>query len=175
MWSSPLVRMAAGPRDVSQLIPRPFNQLLVFDDRLIHGVTSVQGSMDPREGRVVLQGHLRCAPASVSGSLGPAAVAKAIGALAAEACERGAEAGWRGLAVFRFTIAPAGHVSAARLLYHTLRSATANPRRSVGPLLRGLMQRLRTMTFPRRWSGSVLTLPIRVEPRAPRTTAETME
>lgn len=35
-----------------------FNRLVVFDDRLLHGVTRVSGSMDPCEGRIVLHGHI---------------------------------------------------------------------------------------------------------------------
>jgi len=36
-----------------------FNRLVLFDDRLIHGVKEVRGSMDPLEGRFVVHGHLR--------------------------------------------------------------------------------------------------------------------
>lgn len=40
-----------------ELIPARFNQLLVFDDRIVHCVRPLQGTMDPREGRIVLNGH----------------------------------------------------------------------------------------------------------------------
>lgn len=56
---------AAEPRptldssDVTHRVPALFNQLLVFDDRVVHGVEPVLGTMNPLDGRVVLHGHLR--------------------------------------------------------------------------------------------------------------------
>lgn len=44
--------------EVADRIPATFNQLLVFDDWISHGVEPVQGSMNPLEGRIVLHGHL---------------------------------------------------------------------------------------------------------------------
>lgn len=40
------------------LVEPRFNRLVVFDDRMVHGVEPVAGSMDPLDGRVVLHGHL---------------------------------------------------------------------------------------------------------------------
>jgi hypothetical protein len=52
-----LTRAAAG-RSFYDVIEPKFNRLVVFDDRLPHGVERVDGSMDPTEGRFVLHGHL---------------------------------------------------------------------------------------------------------------------
>jgi len=46
-------------RGLFDAIEPRFNRLVVFDDRLVHGVERVDGSMDPVEGRFVLHGHLR--------------------------------------------------------------------------------------------------------------------
>jgi hypothetical protein len=42
----------------SHAIEPRFNRLVIFDDRIVHGVERVAGSMDPVEGRFVLQGHI---------------------------------------------------------------------------------------------------------------------
>jgi hypothetical protein len=52
-----------------ELIPAHFNQLLVFDDRIVHGTPTIEGSMDPLDGRIVLVGHIRATSPVVSGSL----------------------------------------------------------------------------------------------------------
>jgi hypothetical protein len=45
------------------------NRLIVFDDRLLHGVEPVEGNMDPLDGRVVVHGHLSEGPPAVIGGL----------------------------------------------------------------------------------------------------------
>jgi hypothetical protein len=52
-----------------ELLEPKFNRLLVFDDRLVHGVESVTGSMDPLQGRWVLHGHIEEAGPIITGSL----------------------------------------------------------------------------------------------------------
>jgi hypothetical protein len=47
----------AGRGFYAAIEPR-FNRLLVFDDRMPHAVSRLEGSMDPREGRFVLHGHI---------------------------------------------------------------------------------------------------------------------
>ena len=39
-----------------RLVPAEFSRLTVFDPRLPHGVPAVEGTHDPREGRLVLHG-----------------------------------------------------------------------------------------------------------------------
>jgi hypothetical protein len=52
-------RASLDSSDVTYRIPAIFNQLLVFDDRIVHGVEPVQGAMNPLDCRVILHGHLR--------------------------------------------------------------------------------------------------------------------
>jgi Rps23 Pro-64 3,4-dihydroxylase Tpa1-like proline 4-hydroxylase len=52
------------------LIEPRFNRLVVFDDRLVHGVERVEGSMDPAHGRWVLHGHIEEAGPIIAGALG---------------------------------------------------------------------------------------------------------
>jgi hypothetical protein len=52
-----------------ELVPAHFNQLLVFDDRIVHATPTVEGSMDPLEGRIAMVGHIRATSPVVSGSM----------------------------------------------------------------------------------------------------------
>lgn len=52
-----------------ELVPAKFNQLLVFDDRIVHSTPTIEGSMDPKEGRIAMVGHIRATGPKVKGSL----------------------------------------------------------------------------------------------------------
>ena len=60
-----LSRPNAGQSFYDLVEPR-FNRLAIFDDRMLHGVTRLEGAMDPIEGRFVLHGHLSETPAIVT-------------------------------------------------------------------------------------------------------------
>jgi hypothetical protein len=74
-----------------ETVPHPFNQLLLFDDRIVHATSTVLGSMDPREGRLALVGHLRAAPPSVNGPLPLDDVRRVVRNGAAQLTARSAE------------------------------------------------------------------------------------
>lgn len=61
-----------------ELVPAQFNQLLLFDDRIVHGTQTIEGSMDPLEGRIALVGHLRATSPVVTGPLDPASARKTV-------------------------------------------------------------------------------------------------
>src|SRR5207302_3836255 len=67
----------AGRGFYETIAPR-FNRLVVFDDRLVHGVERIEGSMDPTEGRFVLHGHVRATGPVVVGALGEQQVSAAV-------------------------------------------------------------------------------------------------
>ena len=46
-----------------------FNRLVLFDERVIHAVEKVEGSMDPADGRFVLQGYVRDEGPLIGGAL----------------------------------------------------------------------------------------------------------
>lgn len=100
-------------RSFCQAIEPRFNRLLIFDDRLIHGVERVDGSMDPIEGRFVLHGHIEEAGPIVTGALPFDVLQPPI----KEAMERfieqfGEAAGaYHGPITVRFTIGADGRVS----------------------------------------------------------------
>ncbi|HYL74417.1 MAG TPA: hypothetical protein VEU96_09435 [Bryobacteraceae bacterium] len=68
-WETVDITKAGGERCFLELIPACFNQLLLFDDRLVHGVKQVQGTMVPQEGRIVMHGHLEEAGMVIQGPL----------------------------------------------------------------------------------------------------------
>ncbi|MDB5438848.1 MAG: hypothetical protein JWM33_1275 [Caulobacteraceae bacterium] len=70
-WQTDRVRIASSSTVFYDLVPAHFNRLLVFDDRVIHGVQTVQGTMDPRAGRLVMHGHLRALSVGIQGALTP--------------------------------------------------------------------------------------------------------
>jgi hypothetical protein len=57
-----------------ELFPARFNQLLVFDDSIVHGTPIIQGGMDPLKGRIALVGHLRATSPLITGPLDPKVV-----------------------------------------------------------------------------------------------------
>lgn len=62
-----------------ELIPPHFNQLLVFDDRIVHGTPTIEGSMDPLDGRIALVGHIRAtSPLVITGSIQWAEVRRVV-------------------------------------------------------------------------------------------------
>jgi hypothetical protein len=112
-----LRRPTAGTALYELVEPR-FNRLVVFDDRMIHGVQLVEGSMDPVEGRFVLHGHLEESGPLVTGSLPPEQVLQCLRVpLERFEQECGARAReYHGPLVLRFSIATDGHVRALRVV-----------------------------------------------------------
>jgi hypothetical protein len=52
-----------------ELMPANFNQLLIFDDRIVHATPTIEGSMDPMEARIAMVGHIRATSPLVSGGV----------------------------------------------------------------------------------------------------------
>ncbi|HEX4613667.1 MAG TPA: hypothetical protein VH092_36130 [Urbifossiella sp.] len=79
-WETERVKTSGAGTSFYDKVPSRFNQLLVFDDRVIHGVQPVQGTMDPLAGRVVLHGHLKAAAWALAGPLSEDAARAALSA-----------------------------------------------------------------------------------------------
>jgi hypothetical protein len=101
-----------------QKIPALFNQLLVFDDRIIHGVQPIQGTMDPLAGRLVLVGQLTAEAMLLNGSLPRerampvmSPLMEKIGTLARHYAER-----LDGFMTLRLFIQPDGRVASVQVL-----------------------------------------------------------
>lgn len=120
-WASGRFRQAAAGVAFYDKVPARFNQLLVFDDRLIHGVPEVRGTCDPREGRLVLHGHIQCDGVSVDGPLEQSLGQGELGALgevlASTQNAVDAEQGrYHGFATIALDVAAEGTVTSVRPL-----------------------------------------------------------
>lgn len=118
-WRSGRFREAGAGTSFYDLVPAQFNQLLLFDDRMMHGVPTVRGTADPREGRLVLHGHVSTRGPSLRGALTsvPQAVAQ-VQELQTQISEfTTAQRGrFHGFATFALEIEPGGTVQKVRPL-----------------------------------------------------------
>ena len=122
-WRSERIVKPAGGVDLYTLVPAQFNRLLVFDDRLIHGVQTVQGQMNPLEARVVLHGHIEENGIHISGGLSHEAVIDAwqekVDEL--ESILAGFEAAYSGVVSLRLIVNCDGQIAECTTLLNSLR------------------------------------------------------
>jgi hypothetical protein len=101
-----------------ELVEPRFNRLVVFDDRMVHGVQLVEGTMDPIEGRIVMHGHIEETGPIVTGPLPPEQVLQGL-RFALERFDKdcGVQAKqYDGVLVLRFAISSEGRVGRLRVL-----------------------------------------------------------
>lgn len=159
-------RASGAGASLYELVETRFNQLLVFDPRLIHGVPPLRGVADPLEGRLVLHGHLELAGVTAGGPLDAVFQRDGIGALGELLAQ--AQAGierepgrYHGFATYAINIVPSGEVhSVVRLVQRVL--AHDGPQRGV-PALTGLAAQLAQLRFPRAEGPSRVVVPLRFD------------
>jgi hypothetical protein len=129
--SAAITRPSAGT-GLYDLVPARFNRLLLFDDRLVHAVPRLEGTMAPREGRLVLHGHIADGPLEVAGALAPgvarAVIDRLLPALGRRVAEAGA--GLAGLVTVRLAVGADGRVEKSEILFDRLlpaRPGAADP------------------------------------------------
>lgn len=131
-----------------------FNRLTLFNPSVLHGVRPVKGTMDPREGRLVIHGWFVNPRPFWVGPLNAAEVMEGINnglkGLNLKARDRG-------LISLRMHIQKAGKVASAKVLLHTL---SPRDHRQIAKIL----DLTRDLTFAPRRSSTVLTLPLLIEP-----------
>jgi hypothetical protein len=112
------LRKANAGTGLYDLIEPRFNRLVLFDDRMVHGVQRVAGSMDPLEGRCVLHGHIEEAGAIVTGALPREAVGTAVRAAISRFASDRLQIVQRlhGPLVVRLSVAAPGKVMKVRVL-----------------------------------------------------------
>jgi 2OG-Fe(II) oxygenase superfamily len=110
-------KAGAGP-DFFAAIPPKFNRLVIFDDRMPHGVERVDGSMEPNEARFVFHGHIKENGVHVGGAL----TSEQANAVAMTILEPFCEAAmarirlYHGPLVLRLDVDPKGNVSSCRVM-----------------------------------------------------------
>jgi hypothetical protein len=143
------------------LIEPLFNRLVVFDDRLVHGVQLVCGSMDPSEARCVLHGHIEESGPIINGCLTIEELRDGI----CIAVDRfltewtAAVRLYHGPLVLRFAVLPNGTVAKIRVVLDRVRHDQQGGI-EWKPLRNMLVDALSRATFPIAKGETTVTLPI---------------
>ena len=155
-----LTRADAGS-GLYDLIEPDFNRLVLFDDRMPHGVQRIEGTMDPLDGRVVLHGHISEGDAVFAGPVSPEAVGAAVAPAIEAAIDAHAavEDSHHGPLVVRLEISPEGQVGTVHVLVdRVVRIDGGDPR----PLVAALLANIAAIRLPPAPDRSLVTLPILV-------------
>jgi hypothetical protein len=164
-WESGRIKSSGAGVTFYDKVPSRFNQLLVFDDRVIHGVQPIQGTMDPVEGRVVLHGHLTAESGNLTGALaatGEAAVDATSGAMEKIDALTGEQAHlFHGFLTVRLMIRPDGRVASVKRLCDRILPLTAD-KSSLEPLKAEVERLLSGVVFPSSSGTSEMTVPVLV-------------
>ena len=144
-----------------ELVPARFNRLLLFDDRMLHAVPRLEGTMVPQDGRLVLHGHVSEGPVAATGAL-PQAAAQAVVERERANLKRRVEeagAGLAGLVTVRLTLDGDGKVMKDEVLFDRLLPTgrgAAEPE-AAATAVRGF---LRTLKFAEAGGSSLVTIPV---------------
>lgn len=156
------LRNASAGTALYELVEPRFNRLVVFDDRMVHGVQLVEGSMDPVEGRFVLHGHIEESAPLVTGPLPPEHVLHGLGPALELFDKKYADQArqYDGPLVLRFTISPGGRVSGLRVI---LDRVFAEREGDVGwsAIKSNLVELVGAVAFPAGAGETSVTLPLR--------------
>lgn len=160
-FGSDAIVQAQAADDFFDLVPSHFNQLLVFDDRMLHAVPRLEGTMEPRDGRVVLHGHIIDGAALAVGAL-PLAVARAAVASHLQTIRPKLAELSRGLAgvlTVRVTVRPDGTIEGGQILYDRLLAITDGAA-ATKDAVNGAIEFVRPIRFPATSGTSVVTFAI---------------
>ncbi|MEZ5830310.1 MAG: 2OG-Fe(II) oxygenase [Dongiaceae bacterium] len=155
------LRRANAGRGLYDLIEPRFNRLVLFDDRLVHGVQRVSGSMDPIEARCVMHGHIEESGPVVTGPLSRQDVGDGIRrALSSFAADRlGLIQRLHGLLVLRFSITPAGNTMDVRIavdrVFHEQEGDSEWP-----PTRGKLVEAFQAVAYPAAPADTAVTVPL---------------
>lgn len=146
--------------DLFEAIAPRFNRLTVFDPRVPHGVRTVRGPHDVREGRLVIHGWFVAPRPFIEGPLRQAQLGDGIAQLTAALEAPLAQAPpLAGLLSLGFRVSAGGRVEAAKVLADTLR-APAQARAELARVRRVALGAVRRLDFGRQRAASRVTLPL---------------
>lgn len=102
-------------------VPAEFNQLLVFDDRIVHGTPCIEGSMDPTDARIALVGHVRAGSPTTVGAASDDAVRSCLRAEMAKIAQATKPyKDVQGTIAYRLDVSASGQVERTAALSDTL-------------------------------------------------------
>lgn len=156
------LRKASAGTALYELVEPRFNRLVVFDDRMVHGVQLVEGSMDPVEGRFVLHGHIEESAPIVTGPLPPEQVLQGLRSALEPFDRRYADQArqYDGPLVLRFTISAEGRVSSLRVILDRV-FAEREGDAGWNAITNNLLEHLGAVVFPAGDGETSVTLPLR--------------
>lgn len=160
-FGSTAITQANAGLGLYELVPARFNRLLLFDDRLLHAVPRLEGTMVPQDGRLVLHGHVSEGPVAVTGALVPDAATAAI-ERERPALQRRVEevgAGLAGLVTVRLTVGGDGKVLKDEILFDRL-LPTARGAAAPEPAAAAIREFLSKLAFPESDGSSLVTIPV---------------
>jgi hypothetical protein len=160
-WETERIKTSGAGSSFYDKVPSRFNQLLVFDDRVIHGVQPLQGTMDPLAGRVVLHGHLKAEGGILNGALSADAVLAALEPTLEKIGTLTREHGpfFHGFTTLRLAIQPDGRVASVLPLCDRILPLSPDKSR-LEPFRQQIVQMLSSVLFPSAQGASELTLPV---------------
>ncbi len=149
---------------IIQTIEPKFNRLIVFDPRVPHSVSEVNGTRDPKEGRLVIHGWFVQPKPVIYGPIPFKELSSWIGELSNSLNFAISEHEMTayGYCSFRIQVAASGVVTNVRLVAHSLKSPSSPPN-EVERMLKWIAGIMKTWRFKRQREGSVITLPLTFE------------
>lgn len=145
--------------DLLHRIASEFDQLVVFDSRVPHGVSAVRGTADPLRSRVVLHGWFRPPALTIHGGLRPDQITEPTAALSEHWARVNRASGpLSGIAVWEVGIDPEG-CAHPRPLTGTL-VATAHAAAGPEAAIQQMTDALASTRFPRAPRPSTLLFPV---------------
>jgi len=160
MWRDFVSERSVEEDEILEAVEPRMNRLVVFDPRIPHGVRRVEGTLDPREGRLVVHGWFVQPRPFLEGPLSPKALQSGIDAVS-ERVAPFLEAGLplAGMVSLGFKVAASGEVTGAKVLSDTTRvPAECEPERR--RLVKDVLARVKSLRFPKAKGPSEVTLPL---------------
>jgi hypothetical protein len=160
-WNSEAWFRGCESADLFELVPPRFNQLLVFDPKIPHGVNEVRGTRDPLFGRLVIHGWFMNPCPYVKGGLQNFRhLSKILKEMAPQIFPEIVDV--VGFLSLEIRIQPSGQVGGAGILVESLRTRSAALHDKLR-FLREVKHNVLKLRFPKASSASVLVLPISFE------------
>ncbi|MBS1119391.1 MAG: hypothetical protein H6Q90_1619 [Deltaproteobacteria bacterium] len=158
-WTDFASVRAVEERELIRAIEPHFARLVVFDPRIPHGVRTVTGTHDPREGRLVIHGWFVQPRPFVRGPLATRALASRLDELTAQLGRWLGALPIAGLVSFAFAVDRRGSVRDVQLLSDTTRVPTSDERARKA-LVRRIRKTIETWRFGSQRAASRVTLPL---------------
>lgn len=159
-WRDFISETSIEERHLIREVEPKFNRLTVFDPRIPHGVRRVEGTLDPREARLVIHGWFVQPRPFVTGPLSRKAVEATINDVN-QIIEQYLQSGLllAGVLSFSVKVNPDGSAKRIKVLTDSTRTP-AEQEALRQKFQRELVQLLKTRNYPKAKAESTITLPL---------------